>query len=354
MNMRRDDEPPPVNPFTPAVQAERYVKMLVHSDPGVGKTWFALGSPGKRALVDLEGGSYHYEPSRGIAPYDRICTKRLDEIDAAVTYIEQVPDAYDVLVIDPITVIWEVLQDAMMAVVVKRNERKRGRRGHKDPDDLALTPREWGTIKRRFKSLMTRLMNLRAHVILCARSKDVIKVKGTNEFEVVGTRPDSDKQTAYWPDVVGEMYYDDKGRRVFYVDKDRTGLHQQGQKIVDPTFDMWLAVKKEGAYIPQHTEDEAAKANAPGMDDSGEHKALKDSDKAKPRWVDQIIAYAGKQDVPEPALVQLCGDVLPDDWTVGHIKLIRAGLDDGTLQELVRAKAEPPPPADDDPDLDQL
>lgn len=235
------------SPFKPATQIAPRVKALVYGPSGVGKTFLALSSPGKVAVVDTEGGTAYYA-DRGLSEYDVISTKSYADVIAAVEYVEQHPGEYATLVIDPITVIYDTLQEAAHKARVVKATAKAERFGQAedfDPGNVDLEMLDWGRIKRLYKGLMTRLVNLPCHVVVTARQKDLTERKGS-EMVKVGVGPEAEKSTPYAFDVVLRLAFAD-GKRTAYVEKDRTGLLAAGATIPDPTWDGLFAKLVAGA-----------------------------------------------------------------------------------------------------------
>lgn len=224
------------SPFKPAASVEPRVKALVYGPSGVGKTFLALSAPGRIAVIDTEGGTAYYA-DRGLSDYDVISTKAYSDVIEAVDFVERNPGIYSSLVIDPISVIYDTLQEAAhKARVVKamaKAERMNAAEDF-DPGNVDLEMLDWGRIKRLYKALMTRLVNLPCHVVVTARQKDVTERKGS-ELVKVGVGPEAEKSTPYAFDVVLRMTFDG-GKRVAIVEKDRTGLLDTGSTIPDPSF----------------------------------------------------------------------------------------------------------------------
>lgn len=199
------------NPFKPAEAVAPRVKCLVYGPSGVGKTYLALTAPGKVAVIDTEGGTAFYANRAGLSAFDVLPTKTFNDVTQAVAYLKSHPGEYETLVIDPVTVLYETLQDAAQ---VKRA----GRRN--DPDaDLEML--DWQRIKRAYKALMTDLVNLPMHVIVTARERDDTEQRG-REMVKIGTRPDAEKNTPYYFDTVIRLVVEGTARRAI-VSKDRTG-----------------------------------------------------------------------------------------------------------------------------------
>lgn len=230
----------PVNPFTKASAVEPNVKALIYGAWGAGKTYFALGAPGKVAVIDTEGGTAFY--AGAFPDYDVITTKSYRDVIGAIDFIERTPGEYRTLVIDPVTILYDTLQEAALKARVVKAARKAERgpaaaRADFDPDNVDLEMLDWGRIKRNYKALMTRLVNLPVHVIVTAREKEEREKRG-DEMVLVGHRPDAEKGTAYNFDVVLRALK--RGdRREFVVEKARglIGEHLPlGSKHTDPTF----------------------------------------------------------------------------------------------------------------------
>lgn len=233
------------NPFRPAEAVVPKIKALIFGAPGVGKTYLSLTSPGRIAIIDTEGGTAFYARragTHGLSQFDVLPTKTYRDVQAAVQYIAANPTAYETLVIDPITVIYEVLQDAALIKRASVNDRK-GRSG--DPDDTDLEMLDWGRIKRAYKALMTELGNLPIHVVVTARESDVNEKHGQERVKV-GVKPDAEKSTSYYFDTVVRLVPTATGREAVVL-KDRTGIHALNVHLPEPTFDsLFGAVIKSG------------------------------------------------------------------------------------------------------------
>jgi hypothetical protein len=245
------------NPFTAATKVEKKLKVLVYGESGSGKTWFALTFPGKVAVIDTEGGTELYGGRQDVQGFDVIRTKSFADVEQAVSFIEQdAGKTYQTLVVDPITVIWQVLQDAAM----KKYGTQAG----------TLSFQGWGVIKREYNRLFTRLANLPIHVVVTARLKEDY-VKSGNDLTLAGVKPDAEKNTPYIFDII--LRLENNGSRYAVVEKDRSGqlpgkienasfnnlapiadIHATGEKVTQPDVDE--ATASTAAVLPEIAEDQ--------------------------------------------------------------------------------------------------
>ena len=217
-----------INPFRPAEQVAPKIKAFVFGASGVGKTYFALTAPGTIAAIDTEGGMAFYAKRAGkgsLSAFEVLPTKTFRDVLAGVRYVKEHPTAYGTLVIDPITVIYETLQDA--AQIRRANQR--------NDQDADLEMLDWQRIKRAYKALMTELVNLPVHVIVVARERDETEKRGKENIKI-GVKPDAEKGTAYFFDTVVHLVPSEGGREAVIL-KDRTGVHALNVRIENPTFD---------------------------------------------------------------------------------------------------------------------
>jgi phage nucleotide-binding protein len=198
------------NPFAPAQLVQKKLKVLVYGESGTGKTWFSLGFPGRIAVIDTEGGTELYGGRQDVQAFDVLRTKSYEDVMAALDYIEaDKGKTYQTVVIDPITVVWQVLQES----AVVRNERK--------GQDGALTFRDWGVIKNKINRLYVRLTNMPIHVVVTSRLKEEYATKG-NDMVKVGVKPDSERSTQYLFDIVLRLTRTKDGKHQAIVEKDRS------------------------------------------------------------------------------------------------------------------------------------
>lgn len=245
--------------FKPAKKVQKKLKIAVYGDSGVGKTWFGLQAPGKKAVIDTENGTDFYGSE---FEFDVLKSRLYSEVKKAVEHVEK-SGKYDVLIIDPITNVYQTLKDAAQAAA-ERRARRRGQGG----DDVSLTFRDWGIIKNRFNSIVSQLCNMNCHVIITGWMKDVYEGQGDN-MKKVGTKIDADKKLEYQPDVIIRLEVDAKGNRFGVIEKDRTMTYKKGQRIKDISFNDFLEAANGDtgeAATKLISEDQAAELEADSFD----------------------------------------------------------------------------------------
>lgn len=220
----------PSNPFRAPDQAPTRAKLLVYGPSGVGKTFLALSAPGRIAVIDTEGGTAFYADRPGLSKFDVLPTKTFAQVEQAVAYLKANPGVYETLVIDPVTVLYETLQDAAQ-------QRRADQRRNVDAD---LEMLDWQHIKRAYKRLMNELVNLPMHVVVTAREADLKEERtsssGRKESVKIGLKPSAEKDTDYHFDTVVRLEAGKGGARVGVVEKDRTGEWPLMARVPDPTF----------------------------------------------------------------------------------------------------------------------
>lgn len=250
------------NPFKSAEKVQKRLKVLVYGESGTGKTWFALTFPGKIAVIDTEGGTELYGGRSDVQEFDVIRTKSYEEVMTALDFIEADDGkTYQTLVVDPITVVYQVLQEA-----AARNSKAR---------DGAIDMRGWGIIKTRMNRLYVRLTNLPIHVVVTSRLKEAYEQSGSDLVRA-GVKPDSEKSTPYLFDIVLRLENNGKGRRAL-VEKDRSGT--LGSEVKSISFANLAAIADahaEGATIIERTEEEYAAKDAEQM-----------ARELNPHWIDR-------------------------------------------------------------------
>ena len=173
--------------FTKAKKVKRYVKVALWGDKKSGKTRFGLSFP-KPCVIDTERGTLLYADKYDFAVKD---ANRWQELLQALDALEKGGHEYETLVIDSLTIFWQDLIDVQIEYV-------KNRRGNE-----VLSTGDWGTIKRRWKSFINRLVDLNMHVVLVMREKDEYTTEtdqrtGEEKSKKTGEHlPDAEKSTGY-------------------------------------------------------------------------------------------------------------------------------------------------------------
>lgn len=177
-----------------AVPTGRKLKILLYGASGSGKTRAALTFP-RPLLVDAEGGSAFYRGRPGVGEFLVKDTKALSDLEKIISLVQaDNGKTVDTLIVDPITVFYDVQKDAMARTA----------------KDGALGFREWARINNRMKAIYNSLTNLPVHVIVIARESVEYEGEGNN-LKKVGQKPDSDKALPYVFDFSIRMNADHSG-----------------------------------------------------------------------------------------------------------------------------------------------
>jgi hypothetical protein len=218
--------PKTANPFKPAAQAKPLVKAMIFGAEGIGKTHLGLSAPGKIAVVDAEGGTSFFAGRPGISEFDVLPAKSYLEIKSAIEFLGRSPGEYETFMIDPVTVVYEVLQEAA--------RQRRAQKRNVAVEDADLEWMDWGRIRALYKQLMNAITGLPMHVMLIAREKDDVIRRG-GETEKVGVKADAATGSGYYVDMKIRLATD-SGSRIAIVEKDRLGIHGLNARIPDPTW----------------------------------------------------------------------------------------------------------------------
>jgi hypothetical protein len=202
------------SPFSNPKEQTPRPRIFLWGMPGAGKTTAAL-SFGKVALIDLEKGSQYYA---GKFNFDRLDANTSDEVMEAVKWLATQQHDYNTLVIDPITVYWDLVQDKWLTIL----RRKKG-------PDYQLQFQDWKPIKSEYNALLELLNKLDMNVIVTARSSArYVDGEIASVDKADPEKPDAEKSTAYLMDIELQLRMvksakDKPAQRIAYVRKDRTG-----------------------------------------------------------------------------------------------------------------------------------
>lgn len=179
------------NPFKPATKVSKKLKVLIYGLPGTGKTRAALSFP-RPAVIDSEGGTDLYAGRDGVPDFSVMRAKTMDELFSAIAFIQSDNGkTFDTLVIDSITVFYDVQKDAAA----------------KTANNGEMNMKLWNRVNGRMNTLYITLMNLPIHVVVIAAETDLFEGEGLN-LKRTGSKPDSDKKVMRPFDFVIRMLED--------------------------------------------------------------------------------------------------------------------------------------------------
>ena len=232
------------NLFEEAKPVSRKLKIGMFGPSGSGKTYAALTFP-RVAIVDAEGGSDLYAGRPGIPPFLVLRTKTVTDLRAAIQWVRaDNGKSLDTLVIDPITVFYEVLKEATARTA------KNGEMGF----------REWAKVNNTMKAVYNDLTSLPVHVIVIAR--ETTEYEGTgNDLKKVGTKADADKSLTYMLDFV-LRFNPDHSATVMKSRGSDLGERQRIERVAWGVFEKLATDIEQGRKVEQKSDDEAATAEA--------------------------------------------------------------------------------------------
>lgn len=227
-------------------------KVCAYGEQGSGKSTFAGTFP-RINLVDAEDGqTYYLEGNENIL--NVLPTTSASEVQEALEELsdEDALESYDTVVIDSGTKLNENMQAAAYEIVENRSKKQKMKNPGKDIDldDLNLSMRDWGHIKRWNQELATTYINLANKgkwAVVTAHQKDITKEVGSGLNAtriVIGDRPDLAKKAEHDFDILLKTYteQDPQTKKVRFfaeVKKDRTNVTKVGDILENPTFDIW-------------------------------------------------------------------------------------------------------------------
>lgn len=253
------------------------MKVAVTGPIGSGKTCFGLDAKnhglGPVAVLSLEAGDVQYAKSQRWGGFKVIRTQDIGSLRDGVEWLEKNPGTYGTLVVDTVTGIYEAVVDAKMK------------------EDGSLNRNSWGLVKRAWKSLMLRLVNLPMHVVFVVHELDVTQTdKVTGDTSVVGHKLDAEKTFGRAPDFVIRMTGIDGQKtraEVLKIRGEETGF-SVGQKLSEPHLGMFVAAIKKGEEARVSTPEEVKDANEAAL---GPVAAQADAAKPVPdRTSDELVA----------------------------------------------------------------
>lgn len=274
-----------------AKQAKTKLNMIIYGDTFTGKTTLASqiaffkredGTPFRVLYIDAESGgldSYLDKMEESGINLDNIYilyTQSLAEVrqyiakvknnediyeldddgvetDEVVTDTEGKPFRADAIVVDGTTILNLTTQSGLVEFSKKRNKVKADKAGLLGDERLvkiegsSLEIRDFNTIKFKGQDLILDLMSSGVHCITTAREKDETKNVKTDDgqFQSVATGRkiiDGFKGLEYNANTVIRTFFDkETGQICAEIQKDRTGVHDSGEIVEDPSLLDWQA-----------------------------------------------------------------------------------------------------------------
>ena len=231
-------------------------KVLIFGAQGSGKSTLSGSFPNIN-LVDSEDGQTYY---LGKNPNIKAVIRTVSASEVQETFEELKDEDYlkefDTLCIDSGTKLYENMQSAGFEVAEQRATRQFQKGKDIDLDDINLSQRDWGHIKRWNQQLATSYIlfsSLGKWIVVTAHQKDVFreatkaeKAQGIDRVKI-GEAPDLAKKAEYDYDIVIQTFTeeDPKTGETIYkcrILKDRTGATKKGQIIENPSFEIWRPV----------------------------------------------------------------------------------------------------------------
>lgn len=276
------------NPFEKAAPVSKKLKLLFYGPSGSGKTLAALSFP-RVAIVDAEGGSDLYAGRKGVPAFSVLRTKTVAELREAISFVRADSGAtFDTLVIDPISVFYDVLKEATARAA------KNGEMGF----------REWAKVNNTMKAVYNELTSVPVHVVVIGR--EAVEYEGNgNDLKKVGTKPDADKALTYMFDFVVRFAPDHSGTVV----KSRGAEIGEGQRLAQVS---WLSFEKtakefsKGAALDQISEASAIEA-----------QTLADEFQDRER-VQKFFSLWYEQGLTSTDLMAALGVSRASEWTAGE------------------------------------
>jgi hypothetical protein len=288
--------------FKKAEPKQAFLKLGLYGPQGSGKTFTALlvaeglaAKAGKRvAYIDTERGTDFYAQAiskRGIHPdafdFDALYTRSLSDVLAAVKGLDL--KTHGVVVVDSISHLW----DAAIAAY----EGKQTSIG-------TIPMNAWSKIKKPYKELLARLLDLPVHVLILGRQKNVFENDAKGDMVKVGVAMRAEGETEYEPHICCRFESKRKADGtlegvLMIVEKDRSGvLH--GRTIPNPSFATfepllpYLGAQQAVSEDP----DEVAARDSELLSDS-ESKAKDKAAKSNEHYVAMNARITGAQTLDE-------------------------------------------------------
>lgn len=228
-------------------------KVLVFGKQGTGKSTF-VGTFPNINLVDTEDGqTYYLGKNKNIKGVMRTVSEKevqetLDELND-----EETLKTFDTIVIDSGTKLYENMQSAAYEVAENRARKQRNKGADIDLDDINISQRDWGHIKRWNQQLATSYIlfsEMGKWCVVTAHQKDEMrdatkaekKALGVDKIKI-GEIPDLAKKAEHDFDIVIQTFTEENedGETIYKAKilKDRTQVTKRGDILENISFDIW-------------------------------------------------------------------------------------------------------------------
>lgn len=226
--------------FEDAVRVDKKFKVSVYGAAGSGKTTFALSFPGV-GVVDMERGTDWYagrESRSGVKINPNFKVKHTGSAKDVIDLIDGLNDQFkkgnrpiETLVIDPVTMFWDAIQDAFLERLKKKSK----------DNDAKIQLWHWKEIRAPYRRAITKLLNMPIHFVLVGRESNVFEKDDKGELIVAGTKLAGEKDTPYTSDIHLHFFtrpHPETSENTFFVrvEKDRTGLLAEGSVVKDFSY----------------------------------------------------------------------------------------------------------------------
>lgn len=178
---------------TPVIKEKR-LKMFAYGPAGVGKTIAALQFPNSY-IIDAERGTDFYTDLIVEKGSVILQTNNFDDILIEVKSLLTTKHQYKTLIIDPVTQLYNALQEKWTRVFEKYAKTEE----QKEVGDFGM--RYWGKVKGDYKALQRMFLQLDMNIIITSHQKDVY---GLN-FTKIGITYDSMKGEDYFYDLLFKL-----------------------------------------------------------------------------------------------------------------------------------------------------
>lgn len=191
---------------------QKRLKMFVFGAAGVGKTTAAIMFP-NAYIIDTEKGTDHYAKTITSSKSAVFQSSVFDEVSKEVKELLTTKHEYRTLIIDPVTQIYNSVQEKWTRVFEKHAKTEK----EAEVQDFGM--RYWGRVKSDFKSLQRMLMSIDMNLIVTSHQKDQY---GTGMTKI-GVTYDSMKGEDYLYDLVFRLEVKN-GKRMATTIKERSEI----------------------------------------------------------------------------------------------------------------------------------